>query len=487
MELSRKDLERLMFAVGDRLPRIVTENIDSGLKLFEALEEDVHIGPQDLALLHDGFQAIGRMDLARRIQFFPRKLHRTHETDDRQDDIVTDGVGHGSDPEQKESDLPYTGARTAAADKHAMTFRSEVVQPLLRSANAGIRSTSTSLKGGCHLDITIDGYDVGKWALRGGEEMSIERSVFEAKRFTFYRVKSAPKEAGIESGRPENGLVNNECEHASIGDYLKHELQHLMEVMQDPYQVLVLGDKVQLSNDTRIRDQELYYERNLLSATPSNHLPVKLICSPRPTVSVLIPEYIYITVEYKSGDTIYVYITVEYQSGDSIYIYITVEYRSGDSIYIYITVEYQSGDSIYIYITVEYQSGDSISLKIDKEKNLRELMEEVPSFRNPQEKEKATFVFNGKQLCPSKDKGTIASLGICSGSKLGMYFVMTSCRLKLRAATDVRPKKDKHKAQDGEDLEFSKGECKPLSTLTPPAVQAKNRANRMGVGPKSIF
>lgn len=60
---------------------------------------------------------------------------------------------------------------------------------------------------GCHLDITIDGYDVGKWALKGGEEMSIERSAYEAKRFTFYRIKTAPKEAGIESGRPENGLV----------------------------------------------------------------------------------------------------------------------------------------------------------------------------------------------------------------------------------------------------------------------------------------
>lgn len=30
---------------------------------------------------------------------------------------------------------------------------------------------------GCHVDISIDGYDVGGWALRRGEEMSIERSV----------------------------------------------------------------------------------------------------------------------------------------------------------------------------------------------------------------------------------------------------------------------------------------------------------------------
>lgn len=57
------------------------------------------------------------------------------------------------------------------------------------------------------MDISIDGYDVGGWALMGGEEMSIERSAYEAKKFTFYRVKTAPKEAGIVSGRPENGVL----------------------------------------------------------------------------------------------------------------------------------------------------------------------------------------------------------------------------------------------------------------------------------------
>ena len=81
MELSNKDLERLIYAVGDRLPRRLTENIGSGLKLFEALEQDVHIGPQNLTLLHGGFKTIGRMDLAQRIQVFLRKLHRADETD----------------------------------------------------------------------------------------------------------------------------------------------------------------------------------------------------------------------------------------------------------------------------------------------------------------------------------------------------------------------------------------------------------------------
>ena len=128
---------------------------------------------------------------------------------------------------------------------------------------------------GCHVDISIDDYDVGGWALRGGEEMSIERPAYEAKKFTFYRVKTAPKEAGIESGRPENGVVK--CvftpeaflnipvitsdssrplnvsipPSATVGE-LKRKLQHQMEVMDDPYQVLAKSDKV-LTNGTRLR------------------------------------------------------------------------------------------------------------------------------------------------------------------------------------------------------------------------------------------
>ena len=128
---------------------------------------------------------------------------------------------------------------------------------------------------GCHVDISIDGYDVGGWALRRGEEMSIERPAYEAKKFTFYRVKTAPKEAGIESGRPENGVVKcvfipeafvnipvitsdssqplnvSMPPSATVGD-LKRKLQHQMGVMDDPYQVLAKSDKV-LSNGTRLR------------------------------------------------------------------------------------------------------------------------------------------------------------------------------------------------------------------------------------------
>lgn len=68
------------------------------------------------------------------------------------------------------------------------------------------------------MDISIDGYDVGGWALRGGEEMSIERSAYEAKKFTFYRVKTAPKEAGIVSGQPEMVFLSV-CLHLKLSNY----------------------------------------------------------------------------------------------------------------------------------------------------------------------------------------------------------------------------------------------------------------------------
>ena len=82
------------------------------------------------------------------------------------------------------------------------------------------------------MDISIDGYDIGGWALHGGEEMSIERSAYEAKKFTFYRVKTAPKEAGIESGRPENDPALDPSRHegpAQVGDP-RQQSGHLVRV-----------------------------------------------------------------------------------------------------------------------------------------------------------------------------------------------------------------------------------------------------------------
>lgn len=125
------------------------------------------------------------------------------------------------------------------------------------------------------MDISIDGYDVGGWVVNGGQELTIERPAYEAKLFTFYRVKTAPKEAGIESGRPENGVVKcvftpealldipviisglpeplkvNIAPTATVGD-LKREVQSQRNTSDDPDQILVFNGKVQ-SNSTRLR------------------------------------------------------------------------------------------------------------------------------------------------------------------------------------------------------------------------------------------
>ena len=110
----------------------------------------------------------------------------------------------------------------------------------------------------------------------GGEELSIERPANEAKKFTFYRVKTAPKEAGIESGRDENGLVKcvftpeafldipvaisglphplkmNIAPDATVGD-LKRQVQSQLNAANDPHQLLVLNDTEVLSNSSRLR------------------------------------------------------------------------------------------------------------------------------------------------------------------------------------------------------------------------------------------
>ena len=146
------------------------------------------------------------------------------------------------------------------------------------------RLLRSSVLVGCHLDISIDGYDVGGWTIDGGEELSIERPVYDARKFTFYRVKTAPKEAGIESGRSENGVVKcvftpeaflnipviisdlpqplemNMPPFATVAD-LKRDLQRQLSKSNDPDQVLVMDEKV-LLNSARLRLVKVHaYER----------------------------------------------------------------------------------------------------------------------------------------------------------------------------------------------------------------------------------
>ena len=111
-----------------------------------------------------------------------------------------------------------------------------------------------------------------------------------------------------------------------------------------------------------LKDQKLYHGRARLSDAPRRGLPYGLICSPQPILILIIPEY--------------------------------------------------------IHITVANENGVLTTIKIDKEKSLKALMEEIPSCSSLQENQEAIFFFEGRQMSPTKDKGTLASLGLVSGSKL---------------------------------------------------------------------
>ena len=73
-ELSSDDLEKLKFASIDLIPRGMIESVSSGLKLFDVLEQDGRITPQNLSLLMDMLTTIGRKDLAWKIQHFVTSL-----------------------------------------------------------------------------------------------------------------------------------------------------------------------------------------------------------------------------------------------------------------------------------------------------------------------------------------------------------------------------------------------------------------------------
>jgi len=127
--------------------------------------------------------------------------------------------------------------------------------------------------------------------------------------------------------------------------------------------VVSLMQQIERKLDVPIKDQKLYHGKSRLSDAPQRSLPQELVCSLQPTVVVIVPEYIRITVEDLSG-------------------------------------------------------GEARVVKIDKEKTLTDLMEEIPACRNLQENEEAVFFFNGRKLYPSSGEEALARLGVCSGSKL---------------------------------------------------------------------
>ena len=70
--ISGEDLETLKFAVQDLIPRGKAEDVSSGLKFLDILEQDSRITPSNLSLLDELLKTIGRMDLAWKVQCFAK-------------------------------------------------------------------------------------------------------------------------------------------------------------------------------------------------------------------------------------------------------------------------------------------------------------------------------------------------------------------------------------------------------------------------------
>ena len=74
LDLSSKlltdDLEKLKFACKDAVPYGKTEEVTTGFKFFDLLEQNGKISPQNLTPLKNMVKAIGRADLALEVNEF---------------------------------------------------------------------------------------------------------------------------------------------------------------------------------------------------------------------------------------------------------------------------------------------------------------------------------------------------------------------------------------------------------------------------------
>ena len=69
-ELTRQDVEKMKYLASDFIPRRRAEDIQNGLHLFEALERNARISPQNLDLLEEMLVKIGREDLGSKVDKF---------------------------------------------------------------------------------------------------------------------------------------------------------------------------------------------------------------------------------------------------------------------------------------------------------------------------------------------------------------------------------------------------------------------------------
>ena len=114
-----------------------------------------------------------------------------------------------------------------------------------------------------------------------------------------------------------------------------------------------------------VKDQKVYHGITRISDAPQRGLPPKLISSLQPTVVVIVPEYINITVQ-------------------------------------------------------DMDTGENCIVKVDKAKTLKDFLVEIPFCRNLPENIKATFYFKGEELLATQNDETLSSLEFYCGSKLDM-------------------------------------------------------------------
>ena len=69
-ELTRRDVEKMKYLASDFIPRGRAEDIQNGLHLFDALERNARISPQNLDLLEEMLVKIGREDLRSKVDKF---------------------------------------------------------------------------------------------------------------------------------------------------------------------------------------------------------------------------------------------------------------------------------------------------------------------------------------------------------------------------------------------------------------------------------
>ena len=174
--------------------------------------------------------------------------------------------------------------------------------------------------------------------------------------------------------------------------------------------VIDLMEQIERKMEIPIKDQKLFHGKARLSDAPGRGLPEQLICSLDPNLVVIVPEYIQITVE-------------------------------------------------------DVLSGATNIVKIDKKKTLIDLMEEIPSCKSLQENEEATFYVRGQPLCPSKEDGSLESLGISSGSKVQVEVKIAFIEIIVTALSRILP------------MRSSGFRCRPEETFRDLLKSVKARGN----------